>query len=190
MINFIRNYFQKRTNIFLENQDYEFAKELHKGMEELIEKGNTKYGQLQHLEGIFLDITDRTQAHPRVPFATEDRGGMLQNVVKDLGFGNRKIIWKPSDLFNLDDYHKAHWFPASLEMHAMAYSEMEEAKLLYIERRINFMEYFFKRLEIYNVTETSNFIKYYEFIDLEKYKKKLRDIMFDLPVMTKEGEFD
>ena len=75
-------------------------------------------------------------------------------------------------------------------MHAMAYSEMEEAKLLYIERRINFMEYFFKRLEIYNVTETSNFIKYYEFIDLEKYKKKLRDIMFDLPVMTKEGEFD
>ena len=47
-----------------------------------------------------------------------------------------------------------------------------------------------KRLKIYNVTETSNFIKYYEFIDLEKYKKKLRDIMFDLPVMTKEGEFD
>ena len=71
-MNFIRNYFQKRTNIYLENQDYEFAKELHKGMEELIKKGNIKYGQLQHLEGIFLDITDRTQAHPRVPFATED----------------------------------------------------------------------------------------------------------------------
>ena len=67
---------------------------------------------------------------------------------------------------------------------------MEEAKLLYIERRINFVEYFFQRLEIYNVTETAKFVKYYEYIDLKKYKKKLRDIFFDLPVMTKEGEFE
>ena len=52
------------------------------------------------------------------------------------------------------------------------------------------MEYFFKRLELYNYTETTNFVKYYEYIDLEKYKKKLRDIMFDLPVMTKEGMFE
>ena len=52
------------------------------------------------------------------------------------------------------------------------------------------MEYFFKRLELYNYTETANFVKYYEYIDLDKYKKKLRDIMFDLPVMTKEGVFD
>ena len=67
---------------------------------------------------------------------------------------------------------------------------MQEAKLLYQERRINFMEYFFKRLELYNYTETTKFVKYYEYIDLKKYKKKLRDIMFDLPVMTKEGVFD
>ena len=189
-MNFIQNYFQKRTNIFLENQDYEFAKELHQGMEELAESEKAKHGQLQHLEGIFLDITDRTHTHPRVPFATEDRGGKFQNFVKDLGFGNRKIIWKPSDLFNLHTYYAAHWFPASLEMHPLKYSEMEEAKLLYKERRINFMEYFIKRLEIYNDTETAKFVKYYEYVDLEKYKKKLRDIFFDLPAMTKEGEFE
>ena len=189
-MNFIRNYFQKRTNIYFENQDYEFAKELHKGMEELIEKGNTKYVQLQHLEGIFLDITDRTQAHPRVPFATEDRGGMLQNFVKYLGFGNRKIIWKPSDLFNLDDYYKAHWFPASLEMHAMAYSEMEEAKLLYIERRINFMEYFFKRLDVYQDIEATLFMKYYKGVDISKYKEKLRSIMEIVPVLIRDHDFD
>ena len=35
-MNFIVNYFQKRTNIFLENQDYEFAKELHQGMKDKI----------------------------------------------------------------------------------------------------------------------------------------------------------
>ena len=29
------------------------------------------------------------------------------------------------------------------------------------------MEYFFKRLELYNYTETANFVKYYEYIDIE-----------------------
>ena len=189
-MNFIRNYFQKRTNNFLVNQDYEFARELNQAIDGLASSGKSKYGQLVHIEGIFLDLTDRTQAHPRVPFATEDRGGKLANLVKELGFGNRKIIWKPSDLFNVDNYFEDNWFPASLEMHALEYQEMQEAKLLYQERRINFMEYFFKRLELYNYTETANFVKYYEYIDLEKYKKKLRDIMYDLPVMTKEGVFE
>ena len=189
-MNFIRNYFQKRNNIFLEKQDYQFAKELNKSIDELCKFGKTKYGQLIHLEGIFLDLTDRTQAHPRVPFATEDGGGKFANLFKEFGYGNRIIIWKPSDLFNVDNYYEANWFPASLEMHALEYQEMQEAKLLYQERRINFMEYFFKRLELYNYTETANFVKYYEYIDLEKYKKKLRDIMFDLPVMTKEGVFE
>jgi hypothetical protein len=189
-MNFIRNYFQKRTNNFLVNQDYEFAKQLNQAIDELVSSGKSKYGQLIHIEGIFLDLTDRTQAHPRVPFATEDRGGKFVNLVKEFGFGNRKIIWKSSDLFNVDNYFEDNWFPASLEMHALEYQEMLEAKLLYQERRINFMEYFFKRLELYNYTETANFVKYYEYIDLEKYKKKLRDIMFDLPVMTKEGVFE
>ena len=35
-----------------------------------------------------------------------------------------------------------------------------------------------------------NQTKTIEYIDLEKYKKKLRDIMFDLPLMTKEGVFE
>ena len=189
-MNFIRNYFQKRTNNFLVNQDYEFAKQLNQAIDELASSGKSKYGQLIHLEGIFLDLTDRTQAHPRVPFATEDRGGKFTNLVKEFGFRNRKIIWKPSDLFNVDNYFENNWFPASLEMHALEHQEMQEAKLLYQERRINFMEYFFKRLELYNYTETANFVKYYEYIDLEKYKKKLRDIMFDLPVMKIEGVFE
>ena len=189
-MNFIRNYFQKRTNNFLVNQDYEFAKQLNQAIDELASSGKSKYGQLIHIEGIFLDITDRTQAHPRVPFATEDRSGKFANLVKEFGFGNRKIIWKPSDLFNVDKYFEDNWFPASLEMHALEYQEMQEAKLLYQERRINFMEYFFKRLELYNYTETANFVKYFEYIDLEKYKKKLRDIMFNLPVMTNEGVFE
>ena len=85
-MNFIRNYFQKRNNIFLEKQDYQFAKELNQAIDELGKAGKAKYGQLIHLEGIFLDLTDRTQSHPRVPFATEDRGGKFATMVKEFGF--------------------------------------------------------------------------------------------------------
>jgi hypothetical protein len=92
MNNFIQKYFQKRTNNFLINQDYEFANELNEAIDKLSKIGKAEYGQLIHLEGIFLDLTDRTQAHPRVPFATEDRGGKFVNLVKEFGFGNRKII--------------------------------------------------------------------------------------------------
>ena len=172
----------------LMNADYDFVKE--DFLPDGEPNGKVIGKKLFHIEGIFLDLTDRTLSHPRVPYAHEDRGGKFTNLVKEFGFRNRKIIWKPSDLFNVDNYFEDNWFSASLEMHALEYQEMQEAKLLYQERRINFMEYFFKRLELYNYTETTNFVKYYEYIDLEKYKKKLRDIMFDLPVMTKEGEFE
>jgi hypothetical protein len=58
-----------------------------------------------HLEGIFLDLTDRTLSHPRVPYAHEDRGGKFANLVKEFGLGNRKVIWQPSDLFDLDSLY-------------------------------------------------------------------------------------
>ena len=71
--------------------------------------GSTKDGKtvgkdLFHLEGIFLDLTDRTLSHPKVPYAHEDRGGKFANLVKEFGLGNRKVIWQPSELFNLDEY--------------------------------------------------------------------------------------
>ena len=181
MMNFIQNYFQKRTNNIIAYQDYELAEQFMKIDFSFVQKqdGNIDDGitigtKLFHLEGIFLDLTDRTLSHPRVPFSHEDRGGKFEKMVKEFGFVNRKIIWKPSDLFNVDNYFENNWLPASLEMHALEYQEIQEAKLLYQERRINFMEYFFKRLELYNYTETANFVKYYEYINLEKYKKKLR----------------
>ena len=56
MNNFIRKYFQKKNNYFLINQDYEFANELNQAIDELGKSGKAKYGQLIHLEGIFLDL--------------------------------------------------------------------------------------------------------------------------------------
>ena len=141
-----------------------------------------------HLEGIFLDLTDRTLSHPTVPYAHKDRGGKFENIVKEFGLGNRKIIWQPSDLFDLDEYMDANWFPEQLEMYHREFDEMADAKRLYCERSISFLDYFFKRLEIYNICELPTFIKYYEGVDLEKYKKKIRSITSDYPHLNEKGE--
>ena len=65
--------------------------------------------------------------------------------------------------------------------------EMQTAKELYKIRRINFFEYFLKRLEVYRNIEAGNFMKYYRGVDLEKYKDNLRQIFINLPTLTKNG---
>ena len=178
-------------NKFAEKQDYEFAEECWNAIENLANNDDNFGGErFFHLEGIFLDLTDRTEAHPKVPFGLDDRGGYFEKFVKSLGLGNKKIIWKYTEVFNFNKYKNDNWFPAALDMFAIELEEMQIAKDLYLSRRINFFEYFCKRLDTYNKIQASNFVKLYKGIDLEKYKNKLRDILKELPVMTKEGEFE
>ena len=197
-MNFIQNYFQKRTNIMTANQDYEFAEQLMNADYDFVKEDFSPNGEydgkvvgrkLFHLEGIFLDLTDRTLSHPRVPYAHEDRGGMFANVVKEFGLGNRKIIWQPSDLFDLDSYMEANWFPEQLEMYHLEYKEMQDAKDLYCERSISFLDYFFKRLDIYRACEMPTFIKYYRGVNIDKYKDKIRRITNDFPHLNEKGEY-
>ena len=118
-MNFIQNYFQKRNNNIVANLDYELAEQFMNADFKFVEKDLDKNGQYDgkligkkffHLEGIFLFLTDRTLSHPQVPYHHEDRGGKFGNILKEMGFGNRKVIWQPSDLFDLDiepDQHPA-----------------------------------------------------------------------------------
>ena len=194
---FFQNYFQKRTNKMIEAQDYELAEQLmnadlsfqHTDKDENGEPDFLLIGKkIFHLEGIFLDLTDRTQAHPRVPFATEDRGGKFQNLVKEMGLGNRKVIWKPSELFNVENYMAENWFPAGLEMYSQEFQELTKAKELYCEREISFLEYFFKRLDVYNLCEMPTFLKYYDGVVLERYKDKIRRITANFPYLNSRME--
>ena len=59
-------------------QDFELAKQLMNNDFKFVEQDLDENGdpdglligkKFFHLEGIFLDLTDRTQAHPKVPFA-------------------------------------------------------------------------------------------------------------------------
>ena len=196
-MNFIQNYFQKRNNNIVANLDYELAEQFMNTDFKFVARDLDENGQYDgisigkkffHLEGIFLFLTDRTLSHPQVPYRHEDRGGRFGNILKEMGFGNRKVIWQPSDLFDYDAYFDADWFPEQLKMHHKEFDELVEAKELYSERAISFLEYFFKRLDIYKICEMPTFIKYYRGVDLEKYKDKIRRITNDFPHLNEKGE--
>jgi len=177
------------------HQDYELAEQFMNmdmsfglNPDGSIKDGKTVGKQLFQMEGIFLDLTDRTLSHPKVPFAHEDRGGKFANIVKEAGLGNRKVIWRPSELFDLDSYMDAEWFPEQLLMYHLEYKELQDAKDLYCERSISFLDYFFKRLDIYNACQMPTFIKYYRGVDLEKYKDKIRRITDEYPYQNERGE--
>ena len=196
-MNFIQNYFQKISNKSVANLDYELAEQFMNADFKFVEKDVDENGQYNglligkkffHLEGIFLFLTDRTLSHPQVPYAHEDRGGKFANLIKVLGFGNRKVIWRPSDLFDLESYLEADWFPQQLKMYHKEYDELLEAKELYSERAISFLDYFFKRLDTYNACEMPTFIKYYRGVDIKKYKDKIRKITVDFPNLNEKGE--
>ena len=146
-MNFIKNYFQKRTNNSVANLDYELAEQFMNADFKFVERHLDEDGKYDgisigkkffHLEAIFLFLTDRTLSHPQVPYRHEDRVGRFGKIVKEMGFGNRKVIWQPSDLFDLDAYMGAKWFPEQLEMYKIELEEMIEAKRLYCERAISF----------------------------------------------------
>ena len=52
-----------------------------------------------------------------------------------------------------------------------------------------FLDYFFKRLDIYNACQMPTFIKYYRGVDLEKYKDRIRLITDEYPYQNERGEF-
>ena len=196
-MNFIQNYSLKISNRSAANLDYELAEQFMNADFKFVEKDVDENGQYNglligkkffHLEGIFLFLTDRTLSHPQVPYAHENRGGKFANIIKEFGFGNRKVIWQPSDLFDLDTYLEADWFPQQLKMYHKEYDELIEAKELYSERAISFLDYFFKRLDTYNACEMPTFIKYYRGVDIKKYKDKIRKITVDFPNLNEKGE--
>ena len=74
------------------HQDYELAQQFKNSDMSfcLNEDGSMKDGKtvgkhLFQMEGIFLDLTDRTLSHPKVPFSHEDRGGKFAKIVKEAG---------------------------------------------------------------------------------------------------------
>jgi GTPase involved in cell partitioning and DNA repair len=53
--------------------------------------------------------------------------------------------------------------------------ELTNSKDLYKNGKINFFDYFIKRLQVYNQTQPSKHIQLYKGVDMKKYQDKLRN---------------
>ena len=107
----------------------------------------------------------------------EDRGGLMSGVVKNLGFGKQKVVWELDSRFDPEYYFSINWFDNSVEMYLDLKKELESSKNLYKAGKINFYDYFVKRLQVYNQTQPSKHIQLYKGVDMSKYQNKLRDIL-------------
>ena len=107
----------------------------------------------------------------------EDRGGLLGGVIKNFGMGNQKVVWELDETFDIEFYFSTNWFDHSIEMYLDLKKELENSKNLYKDEKINFYDYFLKRLQVYNQIQPSNHVQLYKGVDMNKYQNKLRDIL-------------
>lgn len=171
------NYFLKGQNALVAGTDFELANDFKKAFLDLSKTDSLFYKKKLYNEAIFLDLTDRTECHPRTSFKMEDRGGLMGGVVKSLGLGNQKVVWELDSRFDPEYYFSINWFDNSVEMYLDLKKELESSKNLYKEGKINFYDYFVKRLQVYNQTQPSKHIQLYKGVDMSKYQNKLRDIL-------------
>ena len=165
----------KSQNNLIARADVELANDFKKAFLKLNKTDSLFKKNKLYNEAIFLDLTDRTECHPRTSFKTEDRGGLLGGIVKSFGMGNQKVVWELDESFNKEYYFSINWFDNSLDMHLEFKKELEISKNLYQEEKINFFDYFLKRLQVYNQTQPSKHVKFYKGVDMNKYQNKLRD---------------
>lgn len=171
------NYFLKGQNALVARMDFELANDFKKAVLDLNKSDSLFYKKKLYFEAIFLDLTDRTEHHPRTNFEVEDRGGLFSGFVKSFGFGNKKIIWKLDSRFNPEYYFSANWFHDSLDMYLDLKQELTNSKNLYKVSKINFFDYFIKRLQVYNQTQPSKHVQLYKGVDMKKYQEELRNYL-------------
>lgn len=125
-----------------------------------------------YLEGIFLGVTDRTAAHPYLVKVIESKPSFYNKL---LGFQGGKINWERDSSFILENYLKSNWFHPSLDAYKNEKEDLANSKELYINCKIDFFEYFIKRLKVYDTIQQSDHMRHYEGIKRDKYIQLLRD---------------
>jgi hypothetical protein len=171
------NYLLKGQNTLVAGMDSELAKDFREAILNLNRSDELYQKKRLYFEAIFLDLTDRTECHPRTSFQMEDRGGIMGGFVKSLGMGNQKVVWALDSRFDPENYFSIEWFDPSVEMYPDLKNELTTSKNLYQQKKINFFDYFIKRFKVYNQTQPSKHIQLYKGVDFEKYQKKLRDVL-------------
>ena len=102
----------------------------------------------------------------------------MKKIGQEIGLGEQQVVWElPLDGFDLDSYFSSNWFHSIIDSYQKEKEELETSKNSYIDEKINFFDYFKKRLEIYDICQPSNHVKYFEGTVRKKYLDVLRKVI-------------
>ena len=170
-------------NSSLIDQDLDLAVQLKDRLLKLSKHEENFRSKKFYFEAIFLDLFDRTSSHPRIKFElTKIKQETIMQKWKQArnsfwGFGDQEATWKfPEEGFDLDAYFSSNWFHPSIDSYPNEKKELETSKNSYKQSDITFFDYFKKRLEIYDICQPSDHVKYFEGTDRKKYFDFLRKV--------------
>ncbi|WP_440928710.1 hypothetical protein [Candidatus Pelagibacter sp.] len=167
----------KKLNLFYNNefiqQDIKAAKEISEIYFDKNFKKDSNDPYKFYLEGIFLGLSDRTAVHPYlVKTVAPDKVGFWDKLK---GFQGHKIDYSEDPNFNLDNYFNLNWFDQILDSYQNHKNDIFKSKELYISNKINFFDFFVKRLSVYDDIQHTQHMRHYEGIERSKYVDLLKE---------------
>ena len=167
---------------WIAEQDIETAKNLKNTLDKLDVDEKDYSIKKYYFENIFLDITDRTSSHPQIDIIVEQRkyflfNQLMDSFVKFMGFGNKIISFEYDENFDRDKYKNLNWFDSLMDSHEEEKKQLEIAKKRYHDNDITFIDYWNIRHDIYNKIPIPDEKKYFNGVDITKYKAEINNIL-------------
>ena len=157
------------TSKYVEGQDYQIAEQLI----EVLHKKNCSDLEKLFFEGIFLDLSDRTQSHPIMPFEFADNV-LLKTLLRPTKI--RKIKWEVPNGFNFEAYINSYWFHSSIRDSEYE-SKLHELKKNYLEGKIDIFTFYSARHNTYNDLRIGDHEEYFDNVRDSTYLDKLKKIL-------------
>ena len=133
------------TQKFVQNQDFQILKQLCKKLNSLDRELMDNRIQKFYYEGIFLDLTDCSQSHPKFEVKQKNT---LRSFFNPLSV--RDIVWEVPGTFRLESYFGMKWFSGLIvECDDYDYIVLNIFKEQYIKNEINFLEFHLRRCDTY-----------------------------------------
>ena len=162
---------------WIADQDYEIAEGLSRKLNSISMESKERF----YFENIFLDITDRTESHPRIEFILKDRkylilNSLISKFVESMGFGNKIIAWEYDNKFDRDYYEKLNWFHPICDSYQNFKNQLINAKRDYLNSRISFLDYWLLRSKIYYKISPQE-KEFFKGVNKQKYENKIIGIL-------------
>ena len=142
----------------INQQDYELLRMLCKKLNTLHSNLVDYEIQKFYYEGIFLDLTDCRQAHPR--FEVRQNQVSMKAIFKPIkNLLVADIVWEVSKSFDLNLYLEKKWF---VDFENEELETMTMFKQNYLDGKITFLEYHLERVKVYLSIQEKNYVQIYK----------------------------